>query len=195
MPNETLLLLNEHDGQYFIGTQKLVKSRIRDVTMNLDHVHDAAVFHGLINLDMNPLKLAKSGSEHGEQRAVFCWLNYCAQWYPDFEWAYAAANGGSRGDTDQSRKIAGGMMKAEGVKAGVPDFMMPTPRFHVGYNTMFAGLYIEMKDANGGDGGSERQREYLTYLNSVGYAAQICNGWLDAIAAIALYFELKRRVV
>lgn len=189
-----VLLLNEHDEQYFLGPQSLVKGRIKNVEAIEAHRHDAAVFHGVFNLPVNCETLAKSGSEHGHQTAVFCWLNYCAEWYPELEFAYAHANGGSRGDTDTSRKIEGGKMKAEGVKRGVPDFFVPSPRFHKGHGAMYAGLYIEMKDASGGDGGSEHQHKYLEYLQRVGYAATIANGWREAIVVIAQYFEFERRI-
>lgn len=201
MAKENLLLFNSFDQQYFVGDAKLAeRTGIVDVTGIDAHIHDAAIFCGVLSKkpDMHdwPMQLevlAKSGSEHGHQRAVISWLNYCAEWYPDFERAYAAANGGSRGDTELSRKIEGGKMKAEGVKRGVPDLFQPTPRFHTELNAMFAGLYVEMKDAQGGDGGSEEQHGYLAYLNGVGYAAQICNGYSEAIATWVKYFELKRR--
>lgn len=193
-PRERLIFHSESDSYYVGPESDLTNMELSDVTGIPEHEHDAAIFCGAINLTISPERLAKSGSEHGHQKAVFCWLAHCAGWYEPFKWAFAIGNGGSRGDTEQSRKIAGGMMKAEGVKCGVPDFMIPEPRFHRELNAMFAGLWIEMKDATGGDGGSEYQHEYIARLNEVGYAAQICNGWKEAIAAIVRYFEIERRV-
>lgn len=181
-----------HDGSecYFIGTPAdLASGDVDDVSGFEHHIKEAAL-QGIINISPTLDGLAKSGSEHGEQRALFAWMNYCARWYPELDFAFAVPNGGSRGDTEKSRKIAGGMMKAEGVKPGAPDVVCPWPRRHVGNNCMYAGLYIEMKTFNGGDGGSKEQHRYIDYLNSVGYAAQICNGWKEAVAAIRKYLEI-----
>lgn len=153
------------------------------------HVKEAAL-QGVIALSVNPSTLAKSGSEQGEQRALFCWLNYMSQWFPDLTFAFAVPNGGSRGDTEQSRKIAGGQIKAEGGKAGVPDLMLPIPRLHVGTNCLYAGLFIEMKKVDGGDGGSEDQHKYNQYLNRVYYKAVFCNGWKEAVKEIRKYLEI-----
>lgn len=102
---------------------------------------------------MTPDQLAKSGSEHGEQVALFA---FCAvarihgfkvawQWadtgvfpkhpeeidacetIPALEWLHAIPNGGSRGDDAKSRAIRGGQMKAEGVRQGVADVFLPWP--------------------------------------------------------------------
>lgn len=160
-----------------------------NVTGSDYHVKEAAL-RGVIALSVNPTTLAKSGTETGEQRALFCWLNYMSQWFPDLEYAFAVPNGGSRGDTEQSRKIAGGAIKAEGGKAGVPDLMVPIPRLHVGTNCLYAGLFIEMKKLDGGDGGSKEQHTYNQFLNRMHYKAVFCNGWKEAVAEIRKYLEI-----
>lgn len=160
-----------------------------NVTSNDYHRCEAGL-RGVIPLSVNPSTLTKSGTEAGEQRALFCWLNYMSRWFPDLEFAFAVPNGGSRGDTDQSRKIAGGAIKAEGGKAGVPDLMVPIPRLHVGTNFLYAGLFIEMKKLDGGDGGSEEQHKYNQFLNRMHYKAVFCNGWKEAVAEIRKYLEI-----
>lgn len=162
--------------------------------MNTDAEHDKSVFDLLPALVIGPHTLAKSGSEHAEQRALFCWLNYLAyNWYPELRFVYAVPNGGKRGDSEQSAKIAGGMMKAEGMKKGVPDLFVPIPRFHVSHNRHYCGFYVEMKTANGGDGGSKEQHEYLAFLSDQGYATYIANGWQAAATAIREYMEFQRK--
>lgn len=71
-------------------------------------------------------------------------------------------------------------LKAEGVKAGVPDISLPYPtsRHH--------GLYIEMKREKGGRV-SDKQKEWLEYLNSVGYLAVVCKGFEEAKDCILQY--------
>ena len=132
---------------------------------------------------MTPQQLAKSDSEHAHQRAFFAYVsvarlhgfNVADEWasgiqldiakdrysrtdsgITDLTWLHAVPNGGSRGDTDKSRMIQGGKMKAEGVLSGVADVVLPIPRLATAtLQTMFGsatpfhgvlcGLYIEMK--------------------------------------------------
>ncbi len=61
---------------------------------------------------------------------------------PSLSLMHAIPNGGARGNDSQTNKIRGAMLKAEGVKKGVPDIFLPVPLN--GYH----GLYIEMKVAD-----------------------------------------------
>jgi len=72
-------------------------------------------------------------SESNEQIALFQWVSYQLKRYPELELLYHIPNGGHRYATTAKR------LKAEGVKAGVPDLCLPVARG--GYY----GLYIEMK--------------------------------------------------
>jgi hypothetical protein len=76
-------------------------------------------------------------SEHGEQEALIqrCVLHYAE--YPELRLLFAIPNGGLR-----DKRVAA-KLKAEGVKAGVPDLCLPVAR--KGYHA----LYIEMKKADG----------------------------------------------
>ena len=84
-----------------------------------------------------PESLAKAGSEHAEQTALFCWaaLPEVRAEYPVLELMFAIPNGGER------NKIVAGNLKAEGVKAGVLDIFLPVP------SKGWHGLFIEMKVA------------------------------------------------
>lgn len=108
-------------------------------------------------------------SEADEQRAVVEW---CA-WrrIPVFH----IPNGGSRHPAEAAR------LKAQGVKAGVPDLCIPVARggFH--------SLYIEMKAPKGRV--SEKQREWLALLREQGMRAIVCYGADNAIKAIEAYME------
>ena len=70
----------------------------------------------------------------------------------------AVPNGGWRDIKTAAR------LKAEGVVKGVPDLFIPEWRF-----------WIEMKRQKGGVA-SEEQKNWLAYLNSIGYTAIICHG-------------------
>lgn len=86
---------------------------------------------------------------------------------------FAIPNGGLR------HKATAGRLKAEGVKAGVPDICLPVPR------PPYAGLYIEMKVA--GRPPSSEQATWLAALNELGYLALVCDGFEAARAAIEGY--------
>jgi hypothetical protein len=152
---------------------------------------DGIIPEGLTEKPMlQPAKLAKSGSEHGEQVAFFAWAAVAAFYCEPFAWVYATPNGGSRGDTALSRAIEGGKMKAEGVRSGVPDVFMPFPRMHVKHNAMYAGAFCELKAKDGGDGGSTNQKKWLDRLNDVGYAVTIAKGWHEMRAFFVEYLEI-----
>ncbi len=127
-------------------------------------------------------------SEHAEQVELFRWLArvaYCGlrcadndikdkeQYEPvkGLELAFAIPNGGARagkGDSE-SAVIAGARLKAEGVKAGVPDVFIPYPVG--GYH----GLFIEMKKEKGGVL-SEKQKTMISKLKQQGYVAEVAHG-------------------
>lgn len=80
------------------------------------------------------------------------------------------------------------MMKAEGLKSGVPDMFIPS---------LF--LFIEMKRRKGGTLSPE-QKEWLDYLRSCGYRCEVCRGADEAIKVVEHYLnapvlELMARVV
>ena len=100
---------------------------------------------------MTPDELAKAGTEHAHQKALFAWANCAARYgfeYADDDRAYNkllratiqdkipyeapvlmhlfAIHNQGHGDA-----IRGGRARAEGVKAGVPDIMLPVPRVNI----------------------------------------------------------------
>lgn len=144
-----------------------------------------------------------SKSEHSEQVEVFRWANEVAyagfdlvlnkaskpydktklQPVPVLQLMHAIPNGGARGNDTQTNKIRGAMLKAEGVKKGVPDIFLPVPMN--GYH----GLYIEMKVADRKKGRpSDEQKAFLDSVGKLGYAYAICYGANEAKSAICSYF-------
>ena len=73
-------------------------------------------------------------------------------------------------------------MKAEGVRAGVPDLFLSVPR------GAYHGLFIEMKKENGGRV-SISQKSMIESLKSQGYAAFVCRGWTEARITIEAYLH------
>jgi len=150
----------------------------------------------------SPRQLASSGSEHGEQAALFCFLHVAANYgfkaacdgrsftekgfaqavdgsvaIPELAWVFAIPNGGSRGNDKRSAMIVGAQMKAEGVKSGVSDLMLPIPKHGL------CGLFIEMKRADGGTP-SANQKAFGDFVKSQGYGFCVCYGWIEAAEVI-----------
>jgi len=130
---------------------------------------------------MTPEDLAKTGTESGHQRAVFCWAALNAHTYPELEWLHHIPNGGSRGDCAKSRAIAGGAMKAEGVKPGVFDLFLPVARHNL------HGLYIEMKAPGKINQTSDQQKKFALFLTKQKYAWVVCDDWQMAVKMIVSY--------
>lgn len=114
-------------------------------------------------------------SEH--QKALFEWARFAQAVHPELEWLHHVPNGGKRDRATAAR------LKAEGVKAGVPDIVLPVARG--GY----FGLYIELKV----DGGktSANQDRWLDALYDNGYMAVVCYGWTAARQVIEGYLKYK----
>lgn len=171
---------------------------------------------------MTPWELVKK-SEHSHQRALFAWAN-CAAMYGfdiandprgysvstrdqliremmDNGWRPApprtelarlfAIHNQGHGDI-----IRGGLAKAEGVKPGVPDIMLPVPKIFRysnsnDTNVKYCGLFVELKRPktamNAKGTASEIQSDWIEFLREQGYACKVCIGWEDGAAAIRDY--------
>lgn len=116
--------------------------------------------------------------ESGHQEAIFSWCDYNKGRYPELELLYHVPNGGKR-DAATARAL-----KRQGVKAGVPDLVLPVPR------GVFPGLYIELK-APGGKL-EQSQIDYLQAVERQGYLALVCVGWQAAVQALSEYLEEKK---
>lgn len=173
---------------------------------------------------MTPDQLAKSGSEHAHQVALFAWVAVATihgfgvadAWaatgntafmgsmkigLPMLKWMHAIPNGGTRGDDAKTRAIRGGALKAEGVRQGVGDTFLPYPVF-TPQGEAYAGLYIEMKkpslnpkSATAKGGLSDEQIEFSDYVTSVGYIYRVCYTWLEAANVVKWYIGLTEKMV
>ena len=109
-------------------------------------------------------------SEHDEQKALIQWCDF--KGYP-YDLIYANANGGKR-HIGTAKKL-----KAEGVKAGIPDLFLPFP------NDGYHGLYIEMKFGKGSL--TDNQKIWIGRLENEGYCCSTCWGWDEAKLIISGY--------
>lgn len=170
---------------------------------------------------LTPDQLCKNGSEHGHQAAFFAYCTIAHKFgfavadswvkglfratsmpfengnaLPALEWIHAIPNGGSRGSDARSRAIGGAMLKAEGVKPGIPDIFLPFP------NWAYCGLYIELKKpdlkpvrAGSKRGCSDEQLAFADWCVKFNYAHTVCYGWQEAVNALKSYLALDSRKV
>lgn len=127
---------------------------------------------------MTPEQLAAAGTEHAHQCAVMCWTTKYFNTVPELKLLFAIPNGGERNPVVASR------LKAEGVKAGVPDLFLPVARHGC------HGLFIEMKKPKGTIGSSQPQWE--KDLKAQGYAHAYCYGWEQAVHVLMSYMQISK---
>ncbi len=118
-------------------------------------------------------------SEHAEQAALIQWAEMAQGHRPELGLLYAIPNGGQR-----SLRVAISL-KAEGLKAGVPDLCLPVARS--GYH----GLYLEMKAQDGRL--SLNQRRWRDLLIAQGYGVAVTHGFDAARETLEDYLDDKWR--
>ena len=116
-----------------------------------------------------------AASESVEQICLFRWAAFEEGKYPELKYIFHVPNGGKRNITTAKR------LKAEGVKAGVPDICLPVPR------GQYHGLYIELKA--GKNTTTENQDRWLEFLKQQGYCAAVCYGWEKVSKVILRYLN------
>lgn len=95
------------------------------------------------------------------------------------DYLFAIPNGGKR----NAREAA--LMRAEGVKAGVSDLMLPLAR------RGWHGLWIELKAPGGSP--TQAQREWAQRMDRAGYMTAVARGWHEARELIVAYLGIGAR--
>lgn len=113
--------------------------------------------------------------EHIEQCALFHWAGYQAKARPELALMFAIPNGGHRHPATAAK------LKAEGVKAGVPDICLPVARGE------YHGLWIELKA--GRNKPTPPQVQWHMRLSQQGYRVAVCYGWEAAREVIEEYLR------
>lgn len=122
--------------------------------------------------------------EHQSQAALITWAQLARVPEADdvepgarvADYLFAVPNGGFR------TPVTAIKLKAEGVKPGVWDLMLPLPRRGM------HGLWVEMKAAAGRL--SPEQVEWGNKMQLAGYDLVVCRSVDDAMAAIKSYLDL-----
>lgn len=121
-------------------------------------------------LDKKPTK-KKVPTEDIEQ---ITFLNWFKKEHPNVL-IFHIPNGGFR------HKATAIQLKLLGVVSGIPDLFIPE------FN-----LWIEMKRTKGSVT-SDRQKEIINYLNTIGHSAVICKGYKEAIKAVEAFLDARTR--
>lgn len=103
---------------------------------------------------------------------------HCERW-PELRRLFAVPNGGAR-----SAAVAG-KLKAEGVKAGVPDYILPVRRGPC------PGLALELKSKSG-RGATEEQQDWLAHFAAQGWRAALAYGAEEAWEVIRAHMTEAR---
>lgn len=127
-------------------------------------------------------------SEHDEQSALITWADYQSNIYPELQLLFAVINGAklpwTRNARGQRFSREAMHLKAEGLKAGVPDLWLPAARGR------YHGLVIEMKF--GTNKPSDEQLWWLQTLAGQGYKTAVCWSFEAARRAILEYLALEK---
>lgn len=126
-------------------------------------------------------RIQLTGSEDEEQQKVIYWAELMSNAYPDLQMLYHVPNGGSR------NRVEAAKLKRMGVRAGVPDLVLPVPR------NGYAGLYIELKV--GENRPSKNQKNWLEKLMIQGYKSLVCYGGNEAINVLEQYIKAPRTIL
>lgn len=130
---------------------------------------------------ITPEQLAKSNSESGHAKALMCWAAINIQQYPELKWLAHIPNGGWRD------AVTANNLKAEGVKSGLPDYLLAVKR------PPYSGLWMELKrpQSVGKKAGkvSDEQKEWIAHLQSQGFGAMVCVGWEAARDMLIQYLN------
>ena len=116
--------------------------------------------------------------ESQAQAMLFQWAALAIRTYPCLKWLNSSQNG-----VKLTTVMAGARDKAQGMKKGFPDIFLPFP---CGRQN---GLFIELKA--GKNKPTVAQKEWIEYLNSVGYSAHVCYGFDETRDTILEYLGAK----
>lgn len=125
--------------------------------------------------------LSNPKTEAQHQANVVNWaILHTAEW-PELALLYHIPNGGSRD------AIEGRHLKAQGVRAGVPDLHLPVARGE------YHALYIEMKTEKGRL--SEEQKQRFERLRGERNCVEVCRGWESAVQVLEWYLSLPKEAL
>ena len=122
-------------------------------------------------------------SEGSQQKALMAWAAMNTPTYPQLKWLVHIPNGGTRNLREAVE------LKAQGVKAGVPDLALFYPKLSFTGQNLWKGIFLEMKVKPNKP--SKEQIEWLHNLLENGYYCKVCYSWIEARDCLVNYLEGK----
>lgn len=127
--------------------------------------------------------------EDDHQRAFVKWATLATPRIPQLALLFAVPNGGKREVREAAR------LKGLGVRAGVPDLMLPVAS--VGHyretwvqgGLPYFGLAIEMKSSTGRV--TPEQAKWHERLREAGWQVNVCRTWEEAREVVCTYLGVK----
>lgn len=126
---------------------------------------------------------APKPDEHQIQKAFIDWVHAMEGLQPILRYSFAIPNGGGR------NKGQAGRLKAEGVRAGVSDWMLPIDN-REGYK----GLLIEFKRESLKSQLTDEQALYLAGMTLQGWACFVCRSTEYAILVVSAYCKHQAKI-
>jgi hypothetical protein len=117
--------------------------------------------------------------EDDHAMALMRWVRLHERKVPELSLLFHIPNGGRRNVREAAR------LKAMGVKAGVSDYFLPVGCEGNYPETLFYGLWIELKA--GKNKPTPAQFGWQHKMQAQNYQVSICVGWLEAAKCIADY--------
>ncbi|MFQ1083773.1 VRR-NUC domain-containing protein [Bordetella trematum] len=122
-------------------------------------------------------RLLGGPSEDTIQAQVIEWADLQKSVYPELGRLFHVPNGGQR------HAVVAAKLKAQGVRAGVPDLFLPVQRAGC------PGLWIEMKTTKGSL--RDSQKDWIAYLDAAGYRVSVCRSFDEARQVLLDYLNPK----
>lgn len=121
--------------------------------------------------------------EHDEQALIISFAEQMVRFgkFPELAGLYAVPNGSLLAGDNRMRAIQMARLKAEGLRPGVPDLVLPVARR--GFNS----LYLELKSTRAGAKSTAEQVAWRDWLNAHGNLAVECFGAKQAIDKLTWY--------
>lgn len=124
-------------------------------------------------------------TEHEECRWLMDWAKTQRfNGWPVSDFLIHVPNGSARGRDRKQAAVIGGKLRAQGMQAGVSDYIVPIPL----WSKQCPGLWLEMKRTHGGSV-SHDQITFHERMLSLGWRCEIAKGWVQASEIISAYLR------
>jgi hypothetical protein len=127
----------------------------------------------------------KVPTEHEECRWLIDWAKTQRfNGWPLSDILVHVPNGAFHGRDRTVGAVIGGKLRAQGMQAGVYDYILPVPL----WTKKCPGLWLEMKRTHGGVV-SDEQKEFQARMLQLGWQCEVAKGWVEASAIITQYLK------